>query len=333
VRQLFEYHPVIGHKFVPNLRVRVPFENGGYLVRTNCTGFRCDHEHTHQRTQGIYRILLFGDSTAAGDGVSNGKRFGDVLEQALPGTEVFNMAIPGSGTDQQYLLYREYGAPVERDLVIISVLVENVRRVAARYRIYVDDAGEERLYQKPYFLLENGELKLHGVPVRRDSIDPSQLAVEEGATVDRGGGHVLLRKMINSFGSTVKDTVQQLTRYQPFPMYENPKNPDWLLLRAILLQWVNEIEGPVLIVPMPLYSHVEGTASPDAYQARFRELPLRSGVEVFDPLPTLLRYSTEERRAFRFARDIHRTVTGHQAVGQALATRVRALRHSDGRMI
>ncbi len=76
--------------------------------------------------------------------------------------------------------------------------------------------------------------------------------------MDRGGGHVLLRKMINSFGSTVKDTVQQLTRYQPFPMYENPKNPDWLLLQAILLQWVNEIEGPVLIVPMPLYHTCRG---------------------------------------------------------------------------
>ena len=44
------------------------------------------------------RVLVFGDSFTAGDGVSNGSRYSDVLETLLPPpTEVHNFGLPGSG--------------------------------------------------------------------------------------------------------------------------------------------------------------------------------------------------------------------------------------------
>ena len=45
-RNLFEYHPVLGYRFIPGLIARVSHEAGGYLVRCNQAGFRCDHEVT-----------------------------------------------------------------------------------------------------------------------------------------------------------------------------------------------------------------------------------------------------------------------------------------------
>ena len=33
-RQLLEYHPRIGHRFIPGLKARIEHEGGGYLVRT-----------------------------------------------------------------------------------------------------------------------------------------------------------------------------------------------------------------------------------------------------------------------------------------------------------
>ena len=39
-RQLFQYHPTIGHLFVPGLKTRFEHEAGGYLVRTNQAGFQ-----------------------------------------------------------------------------------------------------------------------------------------------------------------------------------------------------------------------------------------------------------------------------------------------------
>src|ERR1035441_4062657 len=105
MRQIFQYHPVIGYHYIPALRARVLHEVGGYMVRTNATGFRSRHEFLEVKHPGAKRILLFGDSFTAGDGVSNNNRYSDLLETLVPGLEVFNYGIPGTGTDQQYLAY------------------------------------------------------------------------------------------------------------------------------------------------------------------------------------------------------------------------------------
>ena len=80
MRQLYEYHPIIGFRFVPGLKARVSHEGGGYLVRTNETGFRSNYEFASERNGAARRILLFGDSFTAGEGVSNGQRYSDFLE-------------------------------------------------------------------------------------------------------------------------------------------------------------------------------------------------------------------------------------------------------------
>ena len=82
-RQVYEYHPVIGFRFIPDLKVRIPHEGGGYRVRTNDTGFRSDRPFCKDKTASGRRILLFGDSFTAGEGVSNGQRYGDFLEKII----------------------------------------------------------------------------------------------------------------------------------------------------------------------------------------------------------------------------------------------------------
>ena len=114
MRQLFQHHPVTGYYFVPGLRARIIHEAGGYIVQTNSAGFRSKHEFRTAKDRGTKRILLFGDSFTAGDGVSNADRYSDLLETLAPGLEVFNYAIPGTGTDQQYLAYREFAQDKRR---------------------------------------------------------------------------------------------------------------------------------------------------------------------------------------------------------------------------
>ena len=133
-RQLFEYHPTFAYRFIPSLKARVDHEGGGYLIRTNEQGFRCRHDFRVEKPANGYRVLLFGDSYTAGDGVSNKDRFGDLLETMIDGLEVYNFGLSGSGTDQHHLIYRDLGASYEHNLVIIAVLVENIRRVIARMR-------------------------------------------------------------------------------------------------------------------------------------------------------------------------------------------------------
>lgn len=317
MRQIYEYHPIFGYRFVPNLKARIPHEAGGYLLQVNEAGFRSNHPFPMQRPKGCRRVLFFGDSFTAGDGVSNHQRYTDLLEAHIPALQTCNFGLSATGTEQQYLAWREFARDMEHDLVVIAVFVENVRRIVARYRPHNDDKGREHIYAKPYYTLEGEELRLHHVPPRREPLEPHELSPEENETVDRSGRFLLLRKVVNALG--VKETVQRLTHYQPVPAYDSPDTPGWKLMRAILTQWVRAVEKPVVLMPIPLSQHMDETSDAAPYQARFRELTAELGCTLHDPLPDLLQYDAAQRRRFRFEKDVHFTPEGHAALARSLA--------------
>jgi len=316
-RQILQHHPKIGYTFVPNIRARVPHEGGGYLVRGNAQGFRCEHDFEAIKTGPRRRVLLFGDSFTAGDGVSNAERYGDRLEALVPDIEVYNFGLPGTGTDQHYLVYKEYASKIDCDLVVISVLVENIRRIAARYRPYGTQDGKTVLYAKPYFTLDGNQLALQNVPVGSAPLDEAALPEEDLAYIDRGGRFETVRKLVRRTG--LKKIAQQASRYQPVPEYNDPAHPSWQIMKAILTAWLAELKQPVVLVPLPLYQHVEGKSGASGYQARFSEFCAGTGCILHDPLADLQRRSKAERRAMRFKRDIHPTPLGHAALAESLA--------------
>ncbi|MBI4366576.1 MAG: SGNH/GDSL hydrolase family protein [Deltaproteobacteria bacterium] len=318
------YDPDVGFTFLPNLQTRIPHETGGYLVRVNALGFRDNRTPGPERDGRRPRVLIFGDSFTAGDGVSNDKRFSDELARLVPGTDVYNFGLPGTGTDQQFIAFNKFARDLACDLVIVAVLVENIRRITAQLRPAQSRDGRIRFVPKPYFELHDGKLARFHDPVPEESVDADQLSQGlAGAVVDQGGRYPGLRKLVKSLG--LKEVVQRLTGYQPVPDYDSGTSPAWLLMRALLLAWREASRSPLLVVPLPLYQHVEETADARAYQQRFRELASETGIAVHDVLPDLQRYSMEERRGFRFATDVHLTPAGHRAVARSLAPAVSAL--------
>ncbi len=317
MRQVYEYHPVVGYRFIPNLRARIPHEGGGYLLEANAAGFRSNRQFHKAATPGKQRVLLFGDSFTAGDAVANQQRYSDQLETILPNTEVYNFGLSSTGTDQQYLAWREFAQDIEHDAVVIAVFVENIRRVVARFRPHRDASGRERLYAKPYYTLAGGKLQLHQVPPAAEGVEMDQLTPEQQAAVDTGGRFARLRGLVSAMGA--KEVIQRMTRYQPLPAYDSPRHPDWLLMRAILSQWISAIERPVILMPIPLPQHLDQVCAAANYQARFAELAVELGCTLHDPLPDLLAYAKEERRRFRWENDIHFTPAGHLALARSLA--------------
>jgi lysophospholipase L1-like esterase len=101
--------------------------------------------------------------------------------------------------------------------------------------------------------------------------------------------------------------------------YDSPDEPAWLLLKAILRQWLAENgERPAVICPVPLYTHIEKTASPETYLRRFEELAEPGRVAVCDPLPNFWALTPEERWRCRFPNDIHFSPLGHSVMADAL---------------
>jgi carbamoyltransferase len=322
MRQLYEYHPVVGYRYIPRLRARIPHEGGGYLMQVNEQGFRADRPFVRARTPGHRRVLVFGDSFTAGDAVPNRQRYTDLLEARLPeagmpSVEFYNFGLSSTGTDQQYLIWREFAHDIEHDLVVIAVFVENIRRVVAQFRPHRDEHGALRIYAKPYYRLENETLQLCQVPPRREPYEDDELDASQAAAVDQGGRFLLLRKLVTKLG--MREMVQHLTQYQPLPHYDSPENPSWRLMRAILTQWIRALDRPVLLMPLPLPQHLDETCDAAPYQARFAELAKETGCRLHDPLPDLLRIEPAARRQLRWEQDIHFTPAGHDALARSLA--------------
>lgn len=321
MRQLFQHDPVVGYRYVPGLKARIPHEGGGYLVRVNQTGFRSNREFLPEPTPGMRRALLFGDSYTAGDSVPAEKRFGDLIESLVPNLEVYNYGIPGTGTDQHYLAYKEYAKGIAHDLVIVCVLVENVRRIVSRYREYVDDEGSRRIFAKPYFELEGDALAVGGVPVPAGDLLESEVPVTERSRIENGRlPH--LRAAVSKLG--LKELAQKLTRFQPLPEYDAPENPSWRLMQAILTDWARSSRVPLLVVPLPIYQYVEDTSDPASYRVRFQELSRSAPCLLHDPMDDILARPIEERKRFRYASDVHPTPSFHALLAESIAKGVRS---------
>lgn len=326
-RRLFQYHPILGHTYIPGLRARVPHESGGYLLECNNAGFRSSQEFIQKKPRDVFRILIFGDSFTAGEGVSNKYRYSDLLPTLLgDSVEVYNFALSGTGTDQQYLCYQQFAQDIEADLVVLGINVENIRRVVSRYRPFLDADDVVRLYPKPWYSLRSdGSLQLNGTPVSRHPVDLESLKAPERAFVDHGGSHPRLRHMVRQWGNWPRDALQRLTHYQPLANYDSAQKSDWILMRSILEHWIGMSHTPVVLFPIPIHQYVEKTANSASVQARFQEIAADLDCILVDPLPELWRMPRAKRRSLRFEYDLHPTRSGHEALARALSKSISEL--------
>ena len=292
-------------------------------MRCNQAGFRCDCEVTPRKPGGRFRVIVFGDSYTAGDGVSNGKRYTDLLESRLEGTEVLNFGLPGSGPDQQYLAYQVFAHELEYDLLIISTQVSNISRLGGEHLTLGAVDGRVVCRSKPYFRLEDGELVLENQPVPREvrPLDPS----EWEAAKDRGAGSTkrLVRKIYRRWPG-LHDLALWARRVHSPAEYDDPNDPTWRLLKAILVAWIRQSRAPVILCPIPTFRHVNKTLPAASYLRRFAELGAEERVEVVDVLPAFWRLSAADRKRSRFPIDEHPSELGHEVIAGALEPHVRA---------
>jgi carbamoyltransferase len=322
-RMVIQYHPTIGHLFVPNLNARIPNAGGAYYVRTNAQGFRADANFTPQRSDRP-RIVFLGDSLTAGDGVENAQRFTEGVGAAL-GAEVYNFAVSGTGTDQQLLIYEQFAANVEADLIVFCVNVGNMDRNKRSHRESVDRTSGKRVrVPKPYFEWDNGTLTLKHQPVPTER--PPVLKREHSS-----GGP--LRQIYNL---PQMAPVRQLYRNsglrghlkrssQPYPDYADPNANGWQLMQAILQRFINAAKPtPVLIVPVPTYRYFRDGAKP-VYQARFNALAdPANGVHVMDLTTPILNLPGDDLNGLMLPSDKHHlSVRGHQHIAGMLADSIR----------
>ncbi len=103
-----------------------------YVGRSNHLGFR-DRDHAAAKPQGVYRVLVIGDSVAAGQGVARQEdifpaRLESLLEAAGARVEVLNFAVAGYHTGQEVEMLRARGLAFAPDLVLLAYCLNDTRR-------------------------------------------------------------------------------------------------------------------------------------------------------------------------------------------------------------
>lgn len=330
-RMIFMYHEIFGVWFVPNIKAIVPHEPGYFLVKTNSVGMRSSKEYDIKQDSGIRRILVFGDSYTAGDGVNNEERFTDLLEANEEELEVLNFGLSGSGIDQQLLIYENLGQSFGGDIILLCFSVEDINRISGGYRSYENRVtGEINLVPKPYFTIGNGNLQLHHVPVPREhfllSEAPREILAQQ--TMDRSlfpKSVVSIYKLVNKHLFPLRDPLIRFSHaykfFHPYPQYDSTSHPDSLLMKAILKRFA-DLAGSckVVLAPLPTFHCIEKLIRPN-YLEYFRELAEEdSRFQFINLLPYFHKLSSKTRHQCYYARDYHYTPLGHSIIAKALHT-------------
>lgn len=126
VRRPIEFRipdPVLGWVLQPNTTYSYVTPEGTVSVTYNSQGWR-DLEHKVEKPEGVFRILVLGDSFMEANSVKLDDTFHRRVEEFARATgnnvEVINMAVAGYGTLQEYLVFEKFGRLYHPDLVIVG---------------------------------------------------------------------------------------------------------------------------------------------------------------------------------------------------------------------
>ena len=338
-RQIIAFNKEIGHSYTPNLKARLIDNNGGYYIKTNSSGFRSNIEFKKRKEK--KRILFFGDSNTAADGVSNEDRYSDLLGEYFD-AEIFNYAISGTGTDQQYLIWEKYARDVQADLIIIGTLVENIERNKVQFRETIDYFTKKKtLTSKPYFNIVNGNLKLENFPIKKFDGNFSLInkdKVQWSIPLDKE----LLYRTINflrnnQFFQNISEKHESKSEfirsfliknfYQPHKDYKKKKSNGYQLMKKIIEKFIYSIKDtPIILMPIPTYHYYFDEAKP-IYQDFFKSFENKEKkIFVIDLLDDLKKLNRNEKKLLPLKDDkAHFSKHGHEVIAKHLKDKIEIL--------
>jgi lysophospholipase L1-like esterase len=117
------YDPILGRSYCPSTSGYLKENSVSMFVEINADGL-LGKPYPTARTDGKLRIAILGDSFTSGEAVSSEKRFSGVWEKNLskrflPGVEVINFGVGGTGTWQQLQMFHTKTRKYKPDLTVL----------------------------------------------------------------------------------------------------------------------------------------------------------------------------------------------------------------------
>ncbi len=121
-------HPVLGWVLEPIANYHYQMPEATVAVTYNSGGWH-DLEHTVSKPDGVFRILVLGDSFMEAYSVELNDAFHRRVEElasvTVGDTELINLGVASYGTLQEYLVFRDIGRLYQPDLVLLGFFVAN----------------------------------------------------------------------------------------------------------------------------------------------------------------------------------------------------------------
>jgi hypothetical protein len=161
---LIRTDPLLGWELVPGSEATHTTRYFDTVYRVNALGFR-DEQREITKEPGKFRVLLYGDSQIFGWGVPAAERFSNRLEKRHANLELWNLAVPGYGLDQQILSYERGGGSWNADAVAFFVSWKTIDRTRYGYLF--------KKHKPRFDLAAEGSLRL--IPARKAGLRQYEL--------------------------------------------------------------------------------------------------------------------------------------------------------------
>ncbi|MFO0949034.1 MAG: SGNH/GDSL hydrolase family protein [Planctomycetota bacterium] len=322
----------VGWRNLPGAHLHYVKEGDG-IVDINSLGNR-DRERTAEKSPGVFRVAVFGDSMTEAVEVNLDKTFCYLLEERLSRpdakVEVLNFGVIGYSPIQELLLFREEGPRYKPDLVILALFVDNDVSGCRGDLAVVDGA--------PLVSMAGNELRFDYSACYREY----DSYMREPVHLLRA--HSRLYHVLNDFRIAMKNrrALGQDANSIPkrFMLYHDPLPPvwedAWKLFERVLLEFKLEAEKqgvPLVVVSVPAAQVVSAESWQDILKTypkmagenwrllepedRLLSIIERQGIVFFRPLETFQKASSGSPLFFGNAG--HMTTRGHEVMTAALA--------------
>lgn len=309
ITNMYEYDSQLGWTNTANYKEEIWEYDGEETARK--TGFiqinsqhiRSDQEYSLEPPVNKTRLLLVGDSYSFGVAVANHRIFSDILDkQYLLNSEVLNLAVPGTGTDQQVLMWEFYGKKYQPDVVVLGFYVRDFTRNLVTFKGY----------SKPRFVLsENGEGKLINYPV------PSPQEIYD----EYFNGQ---KKIYSGYYSYLTNYL--FTRpYEKILKRRSRNAPGWKILSYLIGRFtkaVKETGAIPLWVIFPSRDSLEGVGDYDGVVAMSETRAKNLSLSFLDLTPHFRKYHKKNPHPPIYRSEEiggHLSYTGHKLVAKILA--------------
>jgi|TARA_B110001452_G_scaffold88462_2_gene72448 hypothetical protein len=148
--KFYQSHSTRGWTTKKNLKIFV--EGDSYT--TNNIGERSLIDY--KKDESKYEVLVLGDSMSFGEGSSDELVWTNIIRKENKNVNIINLAVPGYGIGQMYIVLKETIKIYKPDLVILAFVKDDFARTMLSFR-------EAR---KPYFEIKQNELVLTNTPIK-----------------------------------------------------------------------------------------------------------------------------------------------------------------------